>query len=248
MFAFLLGFDFMQSSGHPVNETIRRIKMGDEAAKNQFIAQYKPFIIKSVSGILANPHIEIENSDEFSIGLIAFNEALDCYDETKNRNFFEFARQVIKRRIINYWQSNQKGSPEYTFSYLQNDNPDHLDHILPSTENFTREYEIKEEILNFKDRLAEFGIPLKELVSNTPKHRDSKILSIQIAETIAGNENLYRQMMKRKTLPMVELLKISKFNKRTLERHRKYIIAICLILRSELEILKDYILSAKGGA
>jgi len=38
----------------------------------------------------------------------------------------------------------------------------------------------------------------------------------------------------------LELLKLAKVSRRTIERNKKYIIAVSLILRSNLEIFKEY--------
>lgn len=47
-------------------------------------------------------YIDQEQDDEFSIGLIAFNEAIDSFHEGKGSSFFTFARLVISRKVIDY--------------------------------------------------------------------------------------------------------------------------------------------------
>ncbi|MCL6590613.1 MAG: RNA polymerase sigma-I factor [Firmicutes bacterium] len=221
---------------------LARIQQGEPELKSQFINRYQPFVIKTVSKFLGHRFVDIKDSDEYSIGLIAFDEAVNCFNPAKNPNFFNFAAQVIRRRIINYWVTNKKQrQAEYPFEYFQKDNEDFLEGIPDPTTSFTQSYETKEEILLWKKKLADFGIKLKDLADSSPKHRDSKILAISIAKVIAANEELFRQMVARKALPALSLLKLVKVNQRTLERHRKYIIAICLILRSDLEILKSYL-------
>ena len=240
MVTFLLSSQ--KSQEYSVSEIIIKIRNGDRELKNQFIGQYRPFVLKSVSKFMGRKYIDIENTEEYSIALIAFDEAINCYDESKNRNFFDFAGQVIKRRIINYWAGNQRqNSREYPFIYFQNDDGEFLEKIPDETPSFTQSYEIKEEIQLFKDRLAEFGITFKDLVLSSPSHKDSKLLGIKIARMIANNEDLFHQMMTRKVLPMQSLLKNARINKRTLERNRRFIIAVSLIMRSDLEILKSYI-------
>ena len=88
-------------------DILRRIKSGDRILKEKFIQDYKPFIIKSLyqaTGRIPN----IESSDEYSIGLVAFNEAIEKFNEEKNCSFKSFSQQVIKRRLIDYKRSNQK--------------------------------------------------------------------------------------------------------------------------------------------
>jgi len=44
----------------------------------------------------------LTQSDEYSIALIAFNEAIESYDLDKKTKFVSFSKQVIKRRLIDY--------------------------------------------------------------------------------------------------------------------------------------------------
>ena len=48
-------------------------------------------------------------------------------------------------------------------------------------------------------------------------------------------------MMKKKTIPMKELSKSSGVDRKTLERHRKYLIAVTLILSEDLPHMAEYV-------
>jgi RNA polymerase sigma factor len=74
--------------GRLLNDMLKQVKNGDILLREKLIADYQPFIIKTVSQFMGK-YIEIENSEEFSIGLIAFNEAIDCFDESKNPIFLD---------------------------------------------------------------------------------------------------------------------------------------------------------------
>lgn len=65
---------------YEVNDVIKKIQDGDKLLRDKFINDYKPFIIKTISRALGK-FIEIENNEEFSIGLIAFNESINYFDE-----------------------------------------------------------------------------------------------------------------------------------------------------------------------
>ena len=93
---------FLLSGHRPITEIsvekrLEVIKGGDLEERNKLIEDYIPFIIKTVSKQL-NRYIETENSDEFSIGLIAFNEAIEKYNSDKGI-FLKFAELVISNRI-----------------------------------------------------------------------------------------------------------------------------------------------------
>ncbi len=92
----------------------------------------------------------------------------------------------------------------------------------------------------FKNELNTFNITLKELVSCTPKHRDSRESLIKIARILAKDDELYTTLRKKRKIPVVVLLKRVSVSRRTIERNRKYIIAVSLILRSNLEIFREY--------
>ena len=74
------------------------------ADKNKIIQDHIPFIIKTVSD-LTGRYVTLDD-DEMSIALLAFNEAIDKYDNTKGA-FLAFARLVIRSRLLTYLQTEQ---------------------------------------------------------------------------------------------------------------------------------------------
>ena len=53
-------------------------------------------------------------------------------------------------------------------------------------------------------------------------------------------------MIRKKALPMKELSKNSGVDRKTLERHRKYLIAVALILMEDLPHMAEYVGYIKG--
>lgn len=221
-------------------ESLRKINSGDTIARDEFIVRFKPFILKLVYKV-TDKYIEPENSEEYSVALLAFNEAINTYEEKKHPNFLAFSEQVINRRLIDYKRKSQKYNMVYPFSYFETDDR-RLESSLfePGITGGIDRIEFTEEISLFKDELASFNISFKDLLLGTPKHKDSRELLIKIAKTIAGDEGLYEKLRKKRRLPTPELLKLTNVSRRTLERNKKYIIAVSLILRSSLEIFKEY--------
>lgn len=89
--------------------------------------------------------------------------------------------------------------------------------------------------------MSEFGITFVDLVLNVPKHKDSRRLCIKIAKMLAEDEQLYRTLLRNKNIPRNELKKRAKVHGRTIGNNRKYIIALCLILKSNLSLSKRYL-------
>ena len=238
-----------QKESDGVNGILAEIKSGNTELKEKFIGDYKPFVIKAVFNATGK-RVEIENSEEYSIGLSAFNEAIDSFDFSKNKNFFGFSEQVIKCRIIDYIRKNRETQNRvYPFTYFSDEQSNDFEERYLSSD-CTHEFnniELKEDILIFKDKLRLYGISFRDLLTCAPKHKDSRIMCIKIAKVLAVDENLFRKMEKTKTLPIQELLKAVNVYRGTLDKNRKFIIALSLIMTSGLEVLNGYISQTEGG-
>ncbi len=223
-------------------EIVRKIKNGDTLLRNRFINDYKPFILKSVSQVTGNKS-DVESSEEFSVALIAFNEALECYDPEKKHMFVDFSKQVMKRRIIDYIRSAKRNNIFLPFSsFNDSGNNDFEEKYLKDTSSdYSTDFEIKEEFYNFEKKIGEFKITVEDLVTCSPKHRDTREICLNIAKIVADDDILYNKLLVKKTLPFSELVKRVNVCQRSIERNRKFIIAMVLVLKSDLDVLKSYI-------
>jgi RNA polymerase sigma factor len=224
-----------------VNDIIKRIQCGDDYLKEQFISQYTPFIIKILCNTLGK-YIDINNSEEFSIGLLAFNESIECYNEKKNCSFFNFSEQVIKRKLYTHLNSRKKELNTLPFSYFEETDENFENKYCASDSNDAlHNIEMKDQYERFEEKLGEFGISFEDLVLYKPKHRDSLQQAINIAKTLAEDRVLYNKLMAKKTIPMVELLKKVKVNHKAVEKNRRFIISVCIILGEGFDDIKGHI-------
>ena len=103
-----------------LEEAVVLIQQGDQVLLNEIIASYKPFIAKTVSSVCKR-YIHATD-DEFSIGLIAFNEAIEKYLPERGRSLLSFAEVLIKRRVIDYIRKQTKSQHiSYDFDSIVND-------------------------------------------------------------------------------------------------------------------------------
>ena len=220
-------------------DAIRRLRSGETQVREVLIQDNWKYISATVSKMIGKP---AESTDEFSIALQAFNEAIDHYDEAKNSNFLPFANLVINRRVIDYIRKASKYNNEYPFTYFDtDDNEDSIEKIALNQPNvFTEKIEIEEEIMKFRSDLASFGITMEDLVKLSPKHKDTKIMCISIARKLAEDKTLSTKLSSEKRLPITEITNFFIVKRKTLETHRKYIIALFLILNSNMEVIKGY--------
>ncbi|GAA0720684.1 RNA polymerase sigma factor SigI [Clostridium malenominatum] len=215
-----------------LEERVKDIQKGDERDKNNLIEEYIPFIKKVVSNQLGQ-YIEIENNDGFSIGLMAFNEAIEKYDE-KRGNFLTFASVVIKSRLIDQFRSGAKRPSEVYISELECEN-------TMATESFEKRVETRLDIATLVENMKEYGVSLEDLIKEAPKHKDTRIIAINIGKYIFENNYLKEKFLKTKNLPTIDIMKELCVSKKVIQRSRKFIIAIILILNSDLDTLKEYI-------
>ncbi|MCD8510679.1 MAG: sigma-70 family RNA polymerase sigma factor [Bacillus sp. (in: Bacteria)] len=103
-----------------VEETIRLIQQGDEDHENEFIKKYIPFIQNTATKVCKR-YIRTTDDDEFSIALIAFNEAIHNFSENKGSSFLSFASLVIRRRIIDYIRQEQRKKVSLSIDYTDED-------------------------------------------------------------------------------------------------------------------------------
>ncbi|NLW63156.1 MAG: RNA polymerase sigma-I factor [Syntrophomonadaceae bacterium] len=223
-------------------KTISKIKDGDYSARERLVEQYKPFILKTASQF-CHRMLEWGRDDELSIGLIAFNSAIDSFEPGRKVPFLAFCRVVIINRLKDYYRQTAKYQADYRFD--DEKISDYLEHktAWESFRSTTIEDERREEIEEYERLLSDYGISFEDLVKVSPRHRDYRINLLRAAFQLAESPLLMEYLTGRKQLPLNELEKASGLKRKTLERGRKFIIASALILSrpEQFVYLRSYI-------
>ncbi|MFS0638614.1 RNA polymerase sigma factor SigI [Mesobacillus foraminis] len=229
-----------------LEEKVVLIQQGDLVLRDDLIKAYKPFIAKSVSTVCKR-YIS-QTDDEFSIGLIAFNEAIEKYSPEKGNSLLSFADILIKRRVIDFIrQQSRNQAISMNFGSESDEDENHRSTIIDaelSIESFrkkTDEERRREEIVQFQHILKDFGLSFKDLVDNSPKHADARRNAMEVAKILSENQDLKDLLLEKKRLPIKQLENLVDLSRKTIERNRKYIIAVSLILIGDYIYLKDYI-------
>ncbi|UOF92730.1 RNA polymerase sigma factor SigI [Fodinisporobacter ferrooxydans] len=230
-----------------LEQLLADIQAGDEQARDAFIRKYIPFVAK-VASQSSKRFIRQGEDDEFSIALSAFNEAINRYDQSKGANFLSFAETVIKRRLIDYFRSKSSRNRDIPLTEFEIEDDEknviNVVEVQKSIDEHTRQKEQMdraEEILRYTEVLASFDIHFEELVELSPKHSDARQSAIEVARVISADPLLMKHLHEKKSLPLKQLLEHVKVSRKTIERQRKYIIAIALILSGDFELLQGYI-------
>src|SRR5699024_3668157 len=180
-----------------------------------------------------------------SIGLFAFNEAIFKYTPERGSSFLSFANLVVKRKVIDYIrqlkQYPKTESFNEQFGEEQMENP--LE-IAAVRERYRKEQDallLRDELKDFQLKLKPFKISLSALTKVAPKHKDSRESAIQNAQILYDDPELYSYVCKKKKLPLQGLSKKVTVSKKTLERNRKFILAVFIVLKENYLFLKDYL-------
>lgn len=226
---------------------VARIRQGDELLREQFIADYKPYIMK-VTSRFSKRYIDPNRDDEFSVALLAFNEAINQFSSHAGKSFIGFAETVIRRRLIDYVRKEQRHTQVVPYSMFDSEDEEQPYYNSVETRQAMNAFEIKRtederrlEISELSQELERFGISFAELVEHSPKHTDSRRLLIGIAQTLVSETNLLDSLRQTNKLAVKELTEMCGVSRKTVERNRKYIIAIALIISGTYPFMHDYL-------
>lgn len=216
---------------HELDNGLGAVLRGDAGARGNFIQLCRGFIIKAVEKVCRRP-MKWGQDDEISVGLMAFDEAIERYCASKGVPFLAFARMIIKSRITDYMRQQAR----YTnVNYLVSHEAEIAEaEYLKAWEHYWNSQvsmERLEEIREFQKLLAKFGISFRDMVKSAPRHEDTRQRLLEMSRLLAQREDLFNKVLKNNRLPVGEISTITGYSRKTIGRGRKYIIAASIILR-----------------
>jgi RNA polymerase sigma factor len=226
-----------------LNLRVMNIK-GNAEEKSMLIEQYKPYIALCVERFTKR-YVNYGHDDELSIGLIAFDEAIEGYDISRG-SFLAFASGVIKRRLIDYVRKEGRQVNVISFSAVSEDKEGKPIDITynesirlhaANEESRMRKLEIEE----FVDVLKQWGISLEDLADVSPKQEKTRLLYKQIVQYIINNPEVFQELISKKLLPIIEIQKGMEIPRKKIERARKYIISMVIMITGDFKYIQSYI-------
>ncbi|WP_165878409.1 RNA polymerase sigma-I factor [Natranaerovirga pectinivora] len=211
----------------------------NELELNKLLMEYKPFIKKVLSKVVGR-YID-ESDDLFSVGLLAFKDAVMDYKHDKGK-FIHYAQLVVKSRSIDYLRKENRVYDKEVYDLEESDKEKiHSDNAIKRFNSDQTNELRKLEILEFTNELIAFGIEFNDLVKASPKQRKTRDVYYLMAEFIAQDIDLLDEVKRNKRIPIKELEDNFKINRKKIERGRKYIIALVIILIGEFNLIREYI-------
>lgn len=225
-----------------INDKIDNIRNNADEL-NRFVEEYKPFIAACTEKV-AGRYMTYGRDDELSIAMIAFVEAINSFNQSKS-NFFSFSRNVIKRRLIDYYRSEQRHNKVISLNMFINDQDEEFDLSTVDSVRIYSEQKLAElrklELNELGIELADWKISFSDLAQASPRHEKTKKQCSDIAGFILSRPDILRQIMLKKYLPVAEIEKALKVPRKLFERFRKYIITVVIIAVGDYEYIRDYI-------
>lgn len=226
-----------------INDRVERIKH-DEEEINRLVEEYKPFIA-SCAEKATGRYVRYGEDDELSIALMAFVEAIKSYD-SKRGCFLSFAKDVIRKRLIDYYRKEKKHSSVISLNgYFAGEEENEWDlGINESMEDYS-DREVNEyrrlELEELKKELREWDITFSQLADASPKHKRTKRMYADIIRYLMSRPDLVKQIMSKKYLPISEIEKGMGLPRKKIERARKYIIAVLIINTGDYQYIRDFV-------
>lgn len=226
---------------------------GNVDAADALIKKYLPFIKAETAKCIKRAPIE-GSDDELGISMLAFYEAILAYRKTRG-GFLKFAATAIRNRLIDYYRREKRHTGEISLETPLGDTADAdvlSDKIADqknSVEEMTEASAAREEIEKFADELRTYGLSLSDVAACCPKQERTLLACQRALEYAKQNPAILEELTQSKRLPIMRLSMETGIEKKTLERHRRYIVAIMLAYTNGFEIIRGHLsqMKKKGG-
>ena len=230
-----------------VQDLVRRVQAArtDPEAADALIRQYMGFIRAETAKFIKRAPIDGQD-EELSIAMLAFYEAILGYEQNRGA-FLSYASRGIRNRMIDHYRKEKKHAKVISLhAPLQDEDDDiskldRLEDPKNEIEASHRRAAAREEIEEFERKLGEFGITFSEIADNCPRQERTLASCQRVLAAAKLHPEIFDILLESKKLPISSLAEKSGTDKKTLERHRKYLIAVLLAFTNGYEIIRGHL-------
>jgi len=239
----------MSRQEHDIVRQVLHAQQSSYAA-DRLIEQYLPFIRAEAAKFLQRP--PTDSDDELSIAMIAFHEAVCGYDKGRGP-FLPYAATTIRSRLIDYDRKERRHRHSTSLDAPRGEAEDGtLLDTLADPSDHSSDLVLREatahEIRELSEQMADFGVSLSDVADNCPRQQRTLEACRAAMNYAKSRPDLLDQLVRTGKLPLGELARGSGVERKTLERHRKYLVALLLICTNGYEIIRGHLHQVmKGG-
>ena len=221
----------------------------DMGAADAFIRTYMPFIKAETAKFLRRPPVE-GHDDELSIAMIAFHEAIQSYSQVRGA-FFKYAAMLIKSRLIDYHRKEKKHGKVISLETPVGEEKKNLwrNHYRwkRSWRRVGGQRGSQGEIEELTRQMEEFGVSLTDVAENCPRQERTLRACRKALYYAKEHPEILEELLRTKRLPIARLCQGSGTERKTMERHRKYMVALLLIYTNGYEIIRGHLKQVMKG-
>ena len=228
-----------------------RAAKGSARAADDLVRDYLPFIKSETAKFMGRPPRE-GTDDELGIAMFAFHEAVLAYDRGRGA-FLPLAALSIRNRLVDFRRRERRhegvdsldeprGGAGDDGRALVDDLACERDEI---GERETRRVS-RAEIAEFARQLERLGVSLADVAENCPKQGRTLEACGRALAYARGDQALLDRVAQTGKLPLAELARGSGVERKTLERHRRYLVALLVAYTNGYEIIRGHLCRMPG--
>ena len=235
---------------HQIVRLVYEAKKSPEAA-DSLIGQYMNFIQAETVRFTQGVPTQVRE-DQLSVAMFAFYEAVRGYERGRGA-FLPYAATAIRRRLIDYIrkEGRHQGLVSFDAPAGQEEESHALWEVTPDEKNGIQQWNVRtstrEELEEFRRNLSEYSITLSDVADNCPRQDRTLKACHKVLDAAKRNPKLLERLMQSHKLPIAELSELSGVSRKTLERHRTYLVAILLAYTNGYEIIRGHLCQISPG-
>lgn len=234
----------MESLEKSLGERVELAK-NDKLEMNKLIEEYMPFIKSEAS---KSTIYGVEYDDKVSIAMLVFMNCIYQYSEDKGK-FLSFVSVSIRNRIIDESRKGKKHND--VIPLFPDEDSNEASRTIEekvSIDSYNNERErmgLAEEIDMLRLELNNFDIDFMSLEEISPKQARSRIKCMRVASEIVKDDDMRENLFKNQRVSQAELARRMKISEKSIEKHRKYIVTLAVILTGDYIGIKAFLPSIK---
>ena len=237
--------------GPDANQIVSKVykAKNDSRAADELIAEYMPFIRSETAKFLNCP--PNSSVDELSIAMFAFYESIKNYSRLRG-SFLKFASLQIKNRLIDNFRKEKRSKGLISLDQPDEDEKNELIDTISDEHDEYAESELREatqqEIAELSAQMTDFGVSMTDVADNSPRQRRTLEICNKAVRYARNNPEILADFLRTKKVPISRLAEGADVERKSLERHRRYLVAVLLICTNGYEIMRGHIMQVlKGG-
>lgn len=216
---------------------VRARQDGEELER--MVADYLPFIKKEVGKTGAQA---LEYDDRLSLGMLVFVGCVRQYDEGRGA-FLSYASTCIRNRLVDEMRRLGKAKT-VSFTLDEEGESGAGLNARASLEAYDKTQEqrgLQEEIGLLSGQLAAHSISFGDLARICPRQKRSRALCADLARQVLADGDMLESFVQKGRLPQKELAQRAGVSEKTVEKYRRYIVALLVIYQGDYPGIGAYI-------